>query len=221
MIRQIFVAMVGTMLLWAQDSSAQGPVEVYGEAALHSRYVDEDVIVYTPGPAFQPNLGVQYEGCFADVWANIGLTYSAGDEVDFTIGCEREVAENVTINVSVAHYEFLSAGESMLAVSGGVSYHNFTLQASYFRPNTKDEAVAFRLTGVYTYEIDQAWSVEGKMTFDSGAYTDVPSVVAIGATVKYALTPSLNLSATGLVPVWKSERDERPAQAFASLTWSF
>lgn len=204
-------------------SAAPGDFSLYGEAALRSRFVDDDLIVYTAGPVVQPNLGVQHEdsGCFLDAWANVGLTRSEGDEIDLTFGCEREVAEGLSLNANVAHYEFLGHDQSMLALSAGARYGDFALQAYYFHPNTEGEADGARIVGTYSRRIAPDWTLEGTLAFDSGPYDGVPSILAGGAAVEYAVSEHFSLAAAGLVPLIRERGDDRGAQFLVSAILRF
>ncbi|MEI9966811.1 MAG: hypothetical protein WDN67_04230 [Candidatus Moraniibacteriota bacterium] len=95
-IRIIFL-LACVFLAWAKGADAKD-FNVYGEVTLASSYTDDELSVYTDGPVIQPELVLSHEpsGCYGSIWVSRGLAKSAGDETDFTIGCERDIAKDVT-----------------------------------------------------------------------------------------------------------------------------
>lgn len=222
MIRRIryFAALCVVLLGWASQASAQS-IDLSGEVAVRSRYVDDELSVYTPSAVVQPELTLTHEpsGCYADVWASVGLKTSQGNEVEYSLGCERSVAEDVTINASVAYYDLFEEG-TLETVSAGVSYKEWSLQGYYYIPNDGSEAEGLRIVGSYTQEWEKFF-LKGYGVYDTGPYNDVPTIWVVGLQGEYKLASSLSLSASAQVPVIKKDSDPREAQFVASLIWRF
>lgn len=195
----------------------------YGEVALRSRFVDDDLFVYSRGPVLQPNFGIDHEpsGCFVDIWANVGLQESVGDEIDYSVGCEREVAGGVTLGAYVSYFDFVGADDSMFAFTAEASSGEFRIQAQYYRPRVRSEADGFRVVGTYTRPLSRTINLEAKIAYDSGPYDGIRPILSGGGTLSFSLTDNLALSVTGLAPVLKHEGDSREPQVFASAVLRF
>lgn len=212
------------LAFWSGRLAAQtGDFDPYGEVALRSRFVDDDLFVYSHGPVLQPNFGIEHgpSGCFIDIWGNVGFQESIGDEIDFSVGCEREFPGDVTLTAYVSYYAFVGADDGMFAFSTEASVDDLGVQVHYYRPVALEEDDGFRLVGTYTRDFFDDVSVEAKIAYDSGPYNGIRPILSAGSTVSLSLSDNLELSITGLIPVAKHERDDRGPQVFGSAMVRF
>ena len=184
-----------------------------------SRYVDDDLSVYTRGPALQPEVTLTHEasGCYGSAWGSLGLHASDGDEVDLTVGCELPVSENISIDVAAARYVFRDGGWSV--VTAAASYENFGIRAYYFMPDG-DEPNGVRLAGSYRREWAPV-SATAEVVYDSGGHTGQPDIAAARVEMRYSVAPRFHVSATVQVPLAAEDEDPRGAQVAAAITVDF
>lgn len=214
----LFCACIGGRLE-AADIQA---LDVYGEIALRSRFVDDDVFVYSQGPVIQPNVGLEHRpsGCFVELWANIGLSDSAGDEVDYIAGCQRDTLGG-ELAIYASYYDLVGIDDGMFGVSAEASFGNLALHAHYYRPKRDDEDDGIRLVGAYSTSLSPDLSLTTRLTYDSGPYDGVRPIISASATASLLLTERLALSLAAIVPVVAWEPDGRESQFVGSAIFQF
>lgn len=190
-----------------------------GEARLVSRYVDEDLLVYSRRPAFQPELNISHDpsGCYVGAWGSKGLWEKAGDEIDLYAGCERSFGP-VTLDAFAARYFFRDG--AMTAFSARAEAGGVSLRGEYYVPDEGGEAEGLRLVAGYERELGPV-TLGAILVHDTGPYDGMPPITNAGVEAGFALAPNVRLSGTLLAPVAKREGDGRKAQAWAGLGFSF
>lgn len=213
------LALLAVSALLAAAPAAASDFSLSGEAKLVTRYVDEDLFVYTRGPAFQPELSLTHDpsGCYVGAWASAGLSQKAGDEIDLYAGCEREIGA-VTLDAFAARHFFRDG--SMTAFSASAAAHGWSLRGEYYVPDEDEEAEGLRLVAGYERAFGPA-SIAAILVHDTGPYDDVPPITNAGLEAGYALAGNLTLSGRVLAPVAKRGGDGRKAQAWAALSFRF
>jgi hypothetical protein len=215
---------IGTVLAlpmpaFGQEVGAASDFSLGGEVAIATSNVDDDLSTYNEGLVLQPSLTVTHEsGFYLEVEGNIALDHNDKfNEVDFNIGYENEVSDDLTLGLSAGYWNY--TGGAQVTVAAGLDYHGASLEGEYYIP-TNGEAEGFRLKASYTKGWER-FSLAASVTHDTGAYDDVPAVTVGALKAEYNIRENLTFSVVGQIPIAKQADDERSTQITATLTWRF
>lgn len=185
---------------------------ISGEIAIHSQYLDDDLLPLTDEPVIQAGLYLDVgDHCSLDVWGNHGFNTSMGGELDLGGSC-RFSSGDTEIEISANRY-ILRGTSDITAVSISATHGPFDVTVNqYLWDNNPD---ATRITAGYSFEPIDKFTLRPSLVYQTGF--GERDVFGGGITGTYAISDQLSLIGTVLTPF----KGDRSTQAGVGISFKF
>lgn len=154
--------MILFVLLAALPGAAHAQA-ISGDVGLYSRYVDEDLFVFTNEPVVQASAYLDVsDRCSIDAWGSHGIATKVGAELDLGASCRFSLADTTEREVAVAR-NFLQGTPDLTAVTASIQRGAFDLTVSHYLWDRNPDAT--RVVAGITLKANEAFNLRPHVVY--------------------------------------------------------